>query len=55
MIYRLLVNAAFLAVGYYIGKEVGRLSGEEGGEVRIQPATEKPDETDPEPLDEDSD
>ncbi len=26
MIYRLLVNVAFLAAGYYIGKEVGRLS-----------------------------
>ena len=24
MIYRLIVNAAFLAVGYYIGREVGR-------------------------------
>jgi hypothetical protein len=24
MIYKLLVNAAFLAIGYYIGKEVGR-------------------------------
>jgi hypothetical protein len=23
MIYKLLVNAAFLAIGYYIGKEVG--------------------------------
>jgi len=23
MIYRLIVNAAFLAIGYYIGKEVG--------------------------------
>ena len=23
MIYKLIVNAAFLAVGYYIGKEVG--------------------------------
>jgi hypothetical protein len=24
MIYKLIVNAAFLAIGYYIGKEVGR-------------------------------
>lgn len=24
MIYKLLVNTAFLAIGYYIGKEVGR-------------------------------
>ena len=24
MVYRLLVNIAFLAAGYYIGKEVGR-------------------------------
>jgi hypothetical protein len=24
MIYKLLVNAAFLAIGYYIGKEVSR-------------------------------
>jgi hypothetical protein len=24
MIYKLIVNAAFLVVGYYIGKEVGR-------------------------------
>jgi len=26
MIYKLLVNVAFLAAGYYIGREVGRLS-----------------------------
>ena len=26
MIYRLLVNVAFLAAGYYIGREVARLS-----------------------------
>ena len=24
MIYKMIVNAAFLAIGYYIGKEVGR-------------------------------
>ena len=24
MFYRLIVNAAFLAIGYYIGREVGR-------------------------------
>ena len=38
MIYRLLVNAAFLAVGYYIGKEVGRLSSAE--EAQNAPRTE---------------
>ncbi len=29
MIYRLMVNLAFLAAGYYIGKEVGRLAAAE--------------------------
>jgi len=24
MIYKMIINAAFLAIGYYIGKEVGR-------------------------------
>ena len=32
MIYKLIVNAAFLAVGYYIGKQVGL-----GEQVRKEP------------------
>jgi len=34
MLYRLIVNAAFLAIGYYIGKEVGlgqNTAGNSGG------------------------
>ena len=40
MIYKLLVNAAFLAIGYYIGKEVGlnARARSDSASTRIPPA-----------------
>ena len=40
MIYKLIVNAAFLAVGYYIGKQVGlgELVRKQSGRTRQSPS-----------------
>lgn len=54
MIYRLLVNVAFLAAGYCIGREVGRLSRAEVESGQRQ-ATDAPEnDTQPTSLDEDA-
>ena len=58
VIYRLLVNAAFLAIGYYVGKEVGRKMANErhaaSGADRIDDEADTGDEREEPPAHRDS-
>ena len=42
MIYKLLVNAAFLAAGYYIGKQVGLNQAREKDSTQSRPRPSRP-------------
>jgi hypothetical protein len=42
MIYKLIVNAAFLAIGYYIGKEVGMNAQAPKRPTNTEPRPRKP-------------
>lgn len=41
MLYKLIVNAAFLAVGYYIGKQVGCSDSTNDGEAELGESASK--------------
>jgi len=45
MIYKLLVNATFLAIGYYIGKEVSRNEFMKKASRQVSEATDRRSET----------
>ena len=45
MIYKLLVNATFLAIGYYIGREVSRNESMQKASREVSEATDRRSET----------